>query len=868
MNADKEFANIDGNAGVLILEENSSNHHFESQRVSVKGKFFFVGDKKFYVKGVTYGAFEPDEDDNEYFDLDKIEFDFALMASYGINTVRIPHTTPPRSLLDIAHKYRLKVMIGLSAEQYVGYLIDKKDAPDIDQLIRDKLKEVIGHPALLCIAIGNEIPAAVVRWIGRKKVERYIKRIFEVVKSEDPDAIVTYVNYPTTEYLQLPFLDLLCFNVYLEDKTALESYLTRLQNIAGDRPLILSEVGLDSIRNGELRQAEMLDWQIRTSFNFGACGVFIFSWTDEWFRGGEEVYDWAFGITDKSRTPKPALEAVTSAFSAIPFGTESRLPMISVAVCTHNGQRTIRQCLEGISRLEYSNYEVIIINDGSTDNTLNIINEFPFKVISIEKGGLSNARNLAMEMAGGEIITYLDDDAFPDPHWLDYLAYAFETTDYAAIGGPNILPQDANIISECVDHTPGTPTHVLLTDIEAEHIPGCNMAFRLDNLKAICGFDVRFRTAGDDVDLCWRIQHAGWKIGFCGAAVVWHHRRNTVKGFWKQQVGYGKAEALLERKWPEKYNAFGHRTWGGRIYGNGILPAFLFRKWRIYHGVWGSAPFQSIYEPGNGGLLAFTLMPEWYILSACLFVISMFGMFWQPLLLLVPFTFLVIALPIVHIVNCVRQFRPTDFYNRKWFYKIRFRFITIFLHVIQPLARLIGRFRYNLTPWRRFSKRRFGPFYKKIISVWCESWVSPVVRLESLESDLRTRNTYLRRGGDFDTWDIWLKGGAFGGVRIQMAAEDHAVGKQYLRFRIIPHWSSLTKFLLFFLIIFVTASVLDRSWYSTITFCSISFLFLVRVISDCAIASGCSIEAMKKQTEIIETQEVSEEELQENMVEY
>src|SRR5919109_3588044 len=216
-----------------------------SPRPCVRGKFVFVGDTKLYIRGVTYGAFAPDADGREYHDLAVIERDFALMAAAGINTVRIPHTMPPRALLDIAAACGLHVMVGLSAEQYIGYLIDRCQAPDVAPLIRAKVRSCAGHPALLCYALGNEIPAPIARWLGRRKVERYLEGLYRVVKEEDPDGLVTYVNYPTTEYLRLPFLDLVSFNVYLESQERFDAYLGRLQNIAGERPLLMSELGLD-----------------------------------------------------------------------------------------------------------------------------------------------------------------------------------------------------------------------------------------------------------------------------------------------------------------------------------------------------------------------------------------------------------------------------------------------------------------------------------------------------------------------------------------------------------------------------------------------------------------------------------------------
>src|SRR5438034_6118354 len=413
-------------------------------RPCVRGKFLFVGDEKLYVRGVTYGAFTPDAAGNEYHDVATVERDFAQMAANGINAVRIPHTTPPRALLDIASRHGLRVMAGLSAEQYVGYLIDRPPgAPDIEALIRNRVRACAGHPALLCYALGNEIPALVARWLGRRKVERYLERLYRIVKQEDPEGLVTYVNYPTTEYLRLPFLDFVCFNVYLESQERFESYLARLQNIAGDRPLFMSELGLDALRNGDGGQARSLDWQVRTAFAAGCGGVFVFAWTDEWYRHGHDVEDWAFGLTRADRSPKPALETVREAFAEAPFAPSIPWPRISVVVCSHNGARTIRDCCEGLLKLDYPNYEVIVVDDGSTDRTAALASRYGFRVISTENRGLSNARNTGMEAATGEIVAYIDDDAYPDPHWLTYLAATFLSTSHVGVGGPNVAPAGA-----------------------------------------------------------------------------------------------------------------------------------------------------------------------------------------------------------------------------------------------------------------------------------------------------------------------------------------------------------------------------------------------------------------------------------------
>src|SRR5207244_5491380 len=159
--------------------------------------------------------------------------------------------------------------------------------------------------------------------------------------------------FPSTEYLTIDFTDFLCFNIYLHDETAFRRYIARLHNLAVDKPLVLTEFGIDSMRNGDREQAEILSWQVRAAFAAGVAGTFVFAWTDEWFTGGHLIEDWTFGLVDRQRRPKPSLGEVARQYrSALP-PTLQHYPRVSDVVCAYNAERTMDQCLASLAVLNY-----------------------------------------------------------------------------------------------------------------------------------------------------------------------------------------------------------------------------------------------------------------------------------------------------------------------------------------------------------------------------------------------------------------------------------------------------------------------------------------------------------------------------------
>lgn len=718
------------------------------RRVSALGKHLRCNGAPFRVRGATYGTFVPRADGARFPHHAEVRADFEAMAAAGFNTVRT-YTVPPPDVLDLAAEHGLKLLVGLDhhdwrMEPVPGRAAGRRILDSGRAAAAAAMTQLAERPEVLAVVVGNEVPGDIVRVHGIRSVERTLSALVAEVHAADPDMLACYVNYPTTEYLEVDGQDLMCFNVFLERPDALRRYLRHLQRTAGDRPLVVTELGLAAEVHGEEAQAASLRSQLRLVDECGLAGATIFSWTDEWNVGGADVEGWGFGITDTGRRPKPALEAASGWARSTLRDARATWPRISVVVCAYNAAATIGECLDSLVGSDYPNLEVIVCDDGSTDGTPELARHYPVQLLELSHAGLATARNRGIAASTGDIVAFLDSDAACHAEWPYYLALSLEDENVVGAGGPNLPFPDAGFVERAVAESPGGPVEVLVSDDRAEHVPGCNMAFRKDALDEIGCFDPVYTAAGDDVDVCWKLLDRGYEIAFSPAAQVLHHRRGTVRGYLRQQVGYGKAERLMASRHKHRFNRLGQARWAGFIYGRPNLLSKFLRP-VVYHGSMGTAPFQPVVGRRSDATVAWV--------GACLPLLL-------PLLLvgaLAPLDSRWLAAPAAALFALLAYavavaVRPPRGEVRP----LRFRFLVAAMHVAQPFARL----------WGRLRGRAPEPTPRSEPQAWLGE---RTVWLNVLAQDLAARGCRAQPSEAHEPWDLSVRRSPFVTARVTTA---------------------------------------------------------------------------------------------------
>ena len=563
------------------------------QNVIAHGKFLSRAGHKFFFKAMRL----PDVSAT-------LDFGQKLKVRKRLDDLKAAHTTglvlseaQAQPLLDLAAQSGLVAMLELSITP--EELLSRRGWKAVVSRIAHTSHVFSKHPALIGYILDCPVSQDQLRAGGLENARRRLRSIISIIKDRAPEAIATIKLRPETRALTVLEEDFLYGEIPALEPIEIRDFVVALHNLAEARPVVIEFADASP---GQ-------DEAVAVAFGTGAAGVVAppvpapvsKDWLGVKLLRASDVMPF---VTLNGTCPPPP----------------ARMPMVSVVICAYNAERTMRPCLESLRKLDYPNYEVVIVDDGSRDRTAEISLDFPeFRLIRQSNKGLSVARNVGMQAARGELIAYTDSDCVVDPHWLTLMVRSIVENDFDGCGGPNYAPHEDGWIEACCAASPGAPCHVLVAQDRAEHLAGCNMVFSKGALLKIGGFDAQFTAAGDDVDICWRMLDADFKLGFCPAAFVWHFRRNTIKAYYGQQRGYGRAEALLYPRYPERFNVMRQIAWRGTIPGLArTIPGG--NRQRV---MWNTtAGEQSLFEPSLtlAGVLPQTF--EYTVFSVIALVIS------------------------------------------------------------------------------------------------------------------------------------------------------------------------------------------------------------------------------------------------------
>ncbi len=566
----------------------------ENSPLTTFGKFLSRSGHKFFFKAVRLEHITSQLDLSKRLAL-RDRFDKLAEAH---TTSLIVREVDADAVMDLAAQAGLCTMVELGVAP--ASLLDRKSLRTAKARLCELLRAFNGRPGLSGYLIDCPVTEDFLKLHGLEAFRRRLRRLMTALRSAAPESLFAVKHRPSTRACSLLEEDLIYSVVPPLSPADLKEYVTGLHNLAEARPIVI-----------EFEQA-MADQDdlVACAFGLGAGGVV------------------APIVRSVPRVDLMEIKMLTAA-ELMPFLTlngscpprPARTPMVSVVICAYNAERTMRPCLESLRKLDYPNYEVVIVDDGSRDRTAEISMDFPeFRLIRQPNRGLSVARNVGMHAARGELIAYTDSDCVVDPHWLTFMVRAMVEGGFDGCGGPNYAPHEEGRVEGCVAASPGAPCHVLTAEDRAEHLAGCNMVFSKSALLEVGGFDPQFTSAGDDVDICWRMLDGGLRLGFCPAAFVWHFRRNTVKAYYGQQRGYGRAEAMLYAKYPERFNGLGQIKWKGTIPGLArTMPGGSAKRVR-----WSAAstPLQTVYEPVLGLLNFLPQTLEWDLAGMLILIAS------------------------------------------------------------------------------------------------------------------------------------------------------------------------------------------------------------------------------------------------------
>jgi hypothetical protein len=512
--------------------------------VTVHGKFLRRGDEKFLLRAMRLPGVGAVLDLSEKFTLRKR---LDELAAANVNTMILTEAQA-ETVLSLASPAGLCAMVevAIDSSDFASPVHILATTDRIAKAVRD----LRGYPALIGFLVdcsfdvdSDGTPASAKHKPNavRSALEAVMRTVRETdsrflitLKRRDDHSTVPHsmVAQPTGLHpaVALTDEDLTFASLAKIDAADVSPIIYALHEIADARPLVI-EFGEEFPGQDEV---------VARAFGFGAAGVVAPALRRAMSSERQNIRMLSAG----ELLPFTNLEG-----SSVPLPAST--PMVSVVVTVRDDERTIAACLESISRLQYPNYEVIVIDDASRDRSVEIAAAAPGVRLMRQswRAGLGTVRNAALRVARGDLIAFTRADCVVDADWLTLAVRAITEDACDAVSGP-IFPSQAER---------GVAAHVLAAiekvgekagakQSSGEHavqLADRNMLVRKSSLIAVGGFDARFLDEGGDRDLAARMRAAGMTLAWCPAGFVWRCGRIPLGEFLRQRIRDGSAEAML-----------------------------------------------------------------------------------------------------------------------------------------------------------------------------------------------------------------------------------------------------------------------------------------------------------------------------------
>ncbi len=263
-------------------------------------------------------------------------------------------------------------------------------------------------------------------------------------------------------------------------------------------------------------------------------------------------------------------------------------PPVSIIIAFRHPNDYLYECLEKIGELDYPNFEVILLPDQPMEGAGEGILVIPTGAV-----GPPEKRDIGAKKARGEILAFIDDDAYPRQDWLNRAIPHFRNPQIGAVGGPALTPPEDDLFRQAGGKVLSSllvgGVHIFRSlpgrIREVDDYPTSNLLVQRDAFERVGGFASPY-WPGEDTVLCWKLTHqAGLKIIYDPEVRVYHHRRPLFKKHWKQIGNYGLHRGYFAKKFPRtsrRLNYFLPSLWTLFIF-LGWIPGVFFPKWILIY---------------------------------------------------------------------------------------------------------------------------------------------------------------------------------------------------------------------------------------------------------------------------------------------